>query len=107
MFVLLRVMLGRFTPCSPIQTVRDMVLGRPFSLEGYRSLQDKEALLDAALEFGDGDAILSVTIMLKNTLKRSKFLAVLGARQVAADQLVSHLVMRLELGQVDRVTLAV
>jgi len=88
----------RFEPLPPAQTVRDMVVGRPHSLHGYTSLQDKEALLDAALEFGDGDAILSVTMMLRNTLKRSKFHSIMAARQEAADVLVAHLVTRLELG---------
>jgi len=91
---------NRFVPPSPAVTIRDMVIGRPHSLQGYTSLQDKEALLDAALEYGDGDAILAVTLMLRNTLKRSKFHSLIGARQEAADHLVSHLVTRLELGQV-------
>jgi len=89
---------SRFEPLPPAQTVRDMVVGRPHSLHGYTSLQDKEALLDAALELGDGDAILSVTMMLRNTLKRSKFHSIMAARQEAADVLVAHLVTRLELG---------
>ena len=91
---------NRFNPLPPAQTVRDMVLGRPHSLQGYTSLQDKEALLDTALEYGDGDAILSVTIMLRNTLKKSKFHSIMASRQEAADQLVASLVTRLELGAV-------
>jgi len=91
---------NRFTPLPPAQTVRAMVVGRPYSLHGYTSFQDKEALLDTALEYGDGDAILTVTMMLKNTLKKSKFHALMASRQEAADRLVAHLVTRLELGEV-------
>ena len=90
----------RFQPSSATQTVQDMVLGKPFSLEGFRSLQDKESLLDSALEWGDGEVVLAVALMLKNTLKRSKFLAIMSSRQEAADQLISHLVVRLELREV-------
>jgi len=91
---------NRYVPLPPQQTVRDLILGLPYSLEGYRSLQEKEALLDAALEYGDGDAILAVTLHLRRTLKRAKFIAVLSCRQVACDQLVSYLVTRHELSQV-------
>ena len=91
---------NRFTPLPPAQTVRAMVVGRPYSLHGYTSFQDKEALLDTALEYGDGDAILTVTMMLKHTLKKSKFYALMASRQEAADRLVAHLVTRLELGEV-------
>jgi len=91
---------NRFTPLPPAQTVRAMVVGRPYSLHGYTSFQDKEALLDTALEYGDGDAILTVTMMLKNTLKKSKFHSLMASRQEAADRLVAHLVTRLELGEV-------
>ena len=95
-----KLQLDRFKPSSASQTVQDMVLGKPFSLEGFRSLQDKESLLDSALEWGDGDVVLAVTIMLKNTLKRSKFLAIMSSRQEAADQLISYFVIRLELREV-------
>jgi len=95
-----KLQMNRFQPSSVTQTVQDMVLGKPFSLEGYKSFQDKESLLDTALEWGDGDVVLAVTLMLKNTLKRSKFLAIMSSRQEAADQLISHLVVRLELREV-------
>ena len=95
-----RLQVDRFKPSSATQTVQDMVLGKPFSLEGFKSLQDKESLLDSALEWGDGDVVLAVAIMLKNTLKRSKFLAIMSSRQEAADQLISYLVVRHELREV-------
>jgi len=90
----------RYKPDTPSQTIKSMVLGKPFSLDGFKSLQDKESLLDCALEWGDGDVILAVALMLKNTLKRSKFLSIMSARQEAADQLISHLIIRHELKEV-------
>ena len=38
--------------------------------------------------------------MLKHTLKKSKFHALMASRQEAADRLVAHMVTRLELGEV-------
>lgn len=38
-----------------------MTSGQDFILEYYRTLNDKIALLDAALEFGDGDLIITVS----------------------------------------------
>ena len=36
-----RLQVDRFKPSSATQTVEDMVLGKPYSLEGFKSLQDK------------------------------------------------------------------
>ena len=41
-----------------------MVLGKPYSLEGFQSLQDKESLLDSAMEWVDRDVVLDMDIML-------------------------------------------
>ena len=90
----------RFKPNSIVETVQDMIVGRPFSLEGFRSLKEKEQLLDTALEWGDGDVVLAVTYMLRNTLKRSKFLSIMTSRQEAADHLICDLVVRHQLGEV-------
>ena len=90
----------RFKPSSVVETVQDMIVGRPFSLEGFKSLKEKEQLLDTALEWGDGDVVLAVTYMLRNTLKRSKFLSIMTSRQEAADHLICDLVVRHQLGEV-------
>ena len=90
----------RFKPNSIVETVQDMIVGRPFSLEGFRSLKEKEQLLDTALEWGDGDVVLAVTYMLRNSLKRSKFLSIMCSRQEAADHLIADLLVRHQLGEV-------
>jgi len=90
----------RFQPSSASQTVQDMALGQPHSLVGFKSLQDKASLLHMALEWGDGEVVLAVSIMLKNTLKRSKFLSIMSSRQEAADQLISYLLVRHEMREV-------
>jgi len=44
------------------ETVRNILLGHPHSLELYRSLKSKTELLDAAISIGDGNAILAVRL---------------------------------------------
>ena len=86
----------RWKPAPAQQTAQDFILGRPTNLTVYRSLAEKEALLDAALEWGDGDLVLAVTLHLRHTLKRSKLLALLSCRQEAADHLLAYLLTRLQ-----------
>ena len=59
-----RLQVDRFKPSSATQTVEDMVLGKPYSLEGFKSLQDKASLLDSAMEWVDRDVVLDMDIML-------------------------------------------
>ena len=66
----------------------------------YKSLRKKEDLLDCALELGDGDAILAVTLMIRRTLKHPKFLAIICSRPLAAEHLVNYMITRHELTQV-------
>lgn len=49
---------------QPDITLRKILLGQPYSLEQYKSLASKTALLDAAILSGDGNAILIVRIFL-------------------------------------------
>lgn len=95
-----KLQMDRFKPNSVNQTIQDMILGKPFTLAGFRSFQEKEHLLDTALEWGDGDAILAVTLMLKSTLKKSKFISLMSSRQEAADHLISDMIVRHQLQEV-------
>lgn len=45
---------------QPDITLRQILLGQPYSLELYKSLASKTALLDASISNGDGNAILIV-----------------------------------------------
>lgn len=51
---------------QPDITLRKILLGQPYSLEQYKSLASKTALLDAAIISGDGNAILIVIFYLYN-----------------------------------------
>jgi len=57
---LLKVEESRFTAIHPKETVHNIFLGKRFSLELYKSLQDKVDLIDEAVKFACGDAILTV-----------------------------------------------
>jgi len=54
--------IARFTPLHPKETVRNILLGKQFSLEFYKSLADKIALLSEATASGDGNAITVVNL---------------------------------------------
>jgi len=90
----------KFLPDPTIETVQNIVLGKPYSLEMYKSLKKKEDLLDCALELGDGDAILAISLMIKRTLKRSKFVSLICVRPLAVEHLINHMITRHELEQV-------
>ena len=53
---------ARFTPLHPKETVKNIFFGQAYSLELYKSFADKVALIDEALELGDGNAILAVSV---------------------------------------------
>lgn len=95
-----KLQMDRFKPNSVSQTIQDMILGKPFTLDGFKSLKEKEHLLDTALEWGDGDVILAVTQMIRATLKRSKFISIISSRQEAADHLISDMIVRHQLTEV-------
>ena len=93
----------RFTPLHPKETVRDIFLGKEYSLEFYKTYEDKKALLDEALDIGDGNAILAIALFLKKTLKKTKFYELLQTRLVAARHLANYLEIKYELA--DLITL--
>ncbi|KAG8232476.1 hypothetical protein J437_LFUL012708 [Ladona fulva] len=59
LLVLRRKVQNRWEAPPVEETLRRILLRLPFSLDAYRSLEEKTKLLDAALEQGNGDAILS------------------------------------------------
>uniref|UniRef100_A0A8C2ANP0 Spermatogenesis-defective protein 39 homolog n=1 Tax=Cyprinus carpio TaxID=7962 RepID=A0A8C2ANP0_CYPCA len=63
---------GNLHDLSPEETVRRMQKGRPFSLEKFRSLQDKLLLLDEAVAVYDGNVITAVLIFLKKSLSKGE-----------------------------------
>jgi hypothetical protein len=59
---------NRWEPPPVSDTITKILLGYPYSLELYRSLESKTELLDAAIAVGDGNATLAVSIWIVNFL---------------------------------------
>lgn len=81
----------RATAPSKQETLKRFMLGEPVVLELYRSVEDKTGLLDSAIRRHDGNAILAVTLFMRNTLKRELFSKELMSRPVAVDHYCSYL----------------
>ena len=64
--------LARYTPLHPKETVRNIFLGKRVSFEFYKSFKDKKDLLDEALMFSDGDAILAVSSRKQQKIQQIK-----------------------------------
>ncbi|XP_055641246.1 vacuolar protein sorting-associated protein 16B [Toxorhynchites rutilus septentrionalis] len=73
-----------------------MVLGKPCSLEIFRSMYDKETLLDEAISSGNGNAILKVVLFLEKTLKKKLFYRLLQTRQEAVNHYINYMATRLK-----------
>uniref|UniRef100_A0A8B9HLZ3 Spermatogenesis-defective protein 39 homolog n=2 Tax=Astyanax mexicanus TaxID=7994 RepID=A0A8B9HLZ3_ASTMX len=76
---------------SPEETVRRMRKGRAYSLERFRSLQDKLLLLDEAVSLHDGNVITAVLIYLKRSLSKEILFRELMVREVALRHYVHYL----------------
>lgn len=80
-------------------TVTKMMLGKPCSLEAYKSIKDKEDLLDEAINCRNGDAILHVVLFLSRTLKKKLFYTVLQLRPVALNYYVNYLKLKMQINE--------
>ncbi|XP_054727916.1 vacuolar protein sorting-associated protein 16B [Anastrepha obliqua] len=76
---------------SPEATAARLLLGKCAPLEVFKSLHEKEQLLDAVLKCGGGDAVIGVLLFLKKTLNRSNFFKILEQRPPALQYYVSYL----------------
>ena len=85
---------------QPDITLRKILLGRPYSLEQYKSLASKTALLDAAILSGDGNAVLIIVLFLAKTLKRSFVQRLLVERPEAGNIYIHYLFIRLQTSEI-------
>lgn len=74
--------------------VTQLLLKKPCPLHCFRAIHEKEALLDEAIACGDGDAILTVLLFLKQTLKPSHFNKIIQIRPDAVRHYVNYLLRR-------------
>lgn len=64
---------------------------KPYGLENYRSLEEKLALLDQALNFYDSNAVIIAILHMKHTLGDNIFVQELASKPEAVDQYVAYL----------------
>lgn len=84
-------------------TISKLLMGKPCSLHIYRSLKDKEALLDEAIVSGNGDAILEVVLFIQSTIKKKIFHEILRLRPEAVTHYINYLQTRMKLGEVSEI----
>ncbi|XP_017131085.1 vacuolar protein sorting-associated protein 16B [Drosophila elegans] len=72
-------------------TAQKLLQGKTAPLEMFKSLQEKQQLLDTLLAQGGGHAVITVLLFLKRTLNALHFHAILRERPRALEQYLSYL----------------
>lgn len=96
---MLRRKLNEIQFCSVGITVNKLLLGKPCSLTIYKSLREKQELLDSVISSGNGDAILQVVTFLKSSLKPKLFAEIITQRRVAVDHYINYLTTTMKIGE--------
>lgn len=79
---------------DPSLYIRDIVdRGVAIDFSPYKFKREKLSLLDSAIAFSDGNAIIAVTVFMSKTLKESIFLEELEKRPIAAQHWKHYLEM--------------
>ncbi|KAH9496174.1 spermatogenesis-defective protein 39 [Bulinus truncatus] len=73
------------------ETLHRIMKGEPYSLEMYKSLDDKLTLLDKAVKMSDGNAIIAAVLFLKRTVSNQIFNREILTRPVAANHYLAYL----------------
>ncbi|XP_028398728.1 spermatogenesis-defective protein 39 homolog [Dendronephthya gigantea] len=76
---------------EPKETVKKLMLNQPCVLELYKSLDKKLSLLDEAIKLGDGDALITVILFIKKTVKYNLFVREISKRPVAIRHVISFM----------------
>ncbi|KAI5619847.1 spermatogenesis-defective protein 39-like [Silurus asotus] len=76
---------------SPEETIKRMRKGKAYSMERFRSLQDKLLLLDEAVSAHDGNIITAVLIYLKKSLSKEILFRELMLREIALRHYIHYL----------------
>ncbi|XP_070500332.1 vacuolar protein sorting-associated protein 16B [Chironomus tepperi] len=95
----LRRKVNEFYYANPASTINKILLNNSCSLECYKSLKEKEQLLDAAIQSGNGDGILKVLFYLRNTLKPAIFLKIIAPRSEAVEHYINYLKTTMKIGE--------
>lgn len=78
----------------PEIVIKKILLKKPYSLECFRALHEKEQLLLEAINCGNGDAILTVVLFLHRTLKKKHFHTIMQSQMEAVKHFINFLLIR-------------
>ncbi|XP_055375308.1 vacuolar protein sorting-associated protein 16B isoform X2 [Condylostylus longicornis] len=78
-------------------TAKKLLFGKKCSLEPYKALEEKVALLDEVIATGNGGAILGVVIFLEKTLNKKQFNKILMTRSDAANHYLNYLESKMKI----------
>lgn len=97
--LLRRTLQDRYHAPAPGTVIAKIAANKPVSLECWRALADKRALLDAACASRNSNAILTVVLFVVRTLKRPLWLEMLRQRPDALRPYVRLLRLRQQLAE--------
>lgn len=83
-----------YAPPQVSSVIRKILLKKPYSLECFKAIHEKERLLQEAVQCGNGDAILSVVLFLQRTLKKKYFHSIMQMNSEAVKHFVNFLLTR-------------
>lgn len=81
------------------RAISTLLLGQNTSIEHFRSLSEKELLLDLAIDSANGDAILRVVLFIESTLNQTLFAQIMRTRSMAVSHYKNYLCAR---GQIQK-----
>lgn len=87
------------TSPSVFSVIRKSLLKKPYSLECFRALHEKESLIEAATQSGNGDTILAVVLFLQRTLKKKHFQAIMRGYPEAVKHYINFLLIRCQISE--------
>lgn len=82
---------SRWTSLPVEDTIKRIVTGEIYSLETYKSLEEKLSLLDAAIQSRDGNALIAVVVFFQRSVKTNIFLTQIKSRQAAQSHYFQYL----------------
>jgi len=82
---------SRWTSLPVDDTIKRIVTGEVYSLETYKSLEEKLSLLDAAIQSRDGNALTAVVVFFQRSVKTNIFLTQIKSRPAAQNHYLQYL----------------
>lgn len=103
---LLRRKINELQFCPIPLVVTKILMNKSCSLECYRTMQEKQELLEEAISCDNGDAILRVVLFLKNTLKPALFMKLIANQPSAVNHYVNHLATTMKIYEASEILMA-